>query len=416
MDLVCDLSKFLSRVRVGSAVFGASWLLLVCLAVASDAAVVSSTPWASPAVPARLPAAEAVTLSTRGGLWFDGAAVRRIGDRRIVGHVPAATAHFPYVAESAKHGFALLAGSELLSGSVAGRPAPLPTARSGCWTSGIPSEGAFFTVTGSQLVTGSAWSCSKRRPVGPQPIFERPLRGGRWRVLTRVPGTVPPILAGDSTRLAIGVQQSRSRMQVLLVDPGTGHVRRSVRLPDGYLALDGPARLVVSVPLTRSFPLGPRFDVGQATVSFGAGSSGSAYAVAEFSSHGGVIRRLGTTATQPLVSGGRMIVSTIGDDGSQTLILRALRSGASRRLVGFRDPGRVLLATAFAWPRLAIVQTTSAALPDGQFTCAYGTYMPPSDPTLALLDVTHLTFQPAPRLPPQPTPQERAARCGPPPP
>jgi len=87
-------------------------------------------------------------------------------------------------------------------------------------------------------------------------------------------------------------------------------------------------------------------------------------------------------------------------------------NGATRRLVSFRDPERLPLATAFAWPRLAIVQTTQTALPDGQFTCANGAYAPPTPPTLVMLNAAHAAYQPTPAPPTRPAAKELIERCG----
>jgi hypothetical protein len=234
-------------------------------------------------------------------------------------------------------------------------------------------------------------------------------------VLTRVPGTWPPILAGDQTTVVIGVQKTRSRMRVLLVTTSGRSIAARLSLPDGYLAQDGPERLVVSVPNEGSFPLEPRYDVGLASAEYpgvGASPVHDDVQVSEYSARGRLLRRFGPSHTQPLVSGGHIVVSAIAADGSVTLTQRSLTSGVARPLIGFSDPGRVLMATEFTWPILTFVDTTSATLPDGEFTCTSGPFLPATAPTLVSLNMIGAPFTPAPTTPPLPTPAQYLAQCG----
>ena len=406
----CYLRRRLTRML--GAVAG-SGLMIAALAPQGAAAVpVSPGP-----VPAQAPQGEAIAGSPRRGLWFDGAEVRRLPGGAVVAQLPAGATRWPYITRFSSAGFALLAGGELFSGRPQTPPRRVPTARVGCWTAGAATSGAPFTAAGDELISAAAWSCAPRAPAAQQPIFARKLRGGRWRILTHVPGQWPPILAGDQDTVAIGVQRTRSRMRVLLINTTGRSIAPPMLVPDGYLAQDGPGRLVVSVPSGDSFPLEPRYDVGFGFVEYrGVGAppvdASDVYRVSEYSARGQLLRRFGTSANQPLVSGGHMVVSAIAPDGSETLTLRSLTSRVSRPLIGFSDPGRVLMAAAFTWPMLALVDTTSAALPDGEFTCTNGTFLPPTAPTLVKVNVIRTPFTPAP----QPTPAQRSAQCGPAPP
>jgi hypothetical protein len=147
-------------------------------------------------------------------------------------------------------------------------------------------------------------------------------------------------------------------------------------------------------------------------------SAGGAYRMELYSSHGRRLASLGVTSQPPLVSGTHVI--TVNDDAAtnvQTIAERTLPNGRVRDVIAFNAPGRALVTVAFSWPRLAVIETTSPALPDGQFSCQYGTYGPPTKPFLAELDLArHTRVDPAPIPPPQPTSQQIIARCGPLPP
>ena len=204
------------------------------------------------------------------------------------------------------------------------------------------------------------------------------------------------MLAADQDTVAIGVQKSRSRMRVRLISTTGRAIAAPVLLPDGYLALDG-RRLLVSTPTVGAFPLEPRYDVGFGFVQYGGVETSpvdtnGVYRVSEYSVRGRLVRRFGTSATQPLVSHRAMIVSAIAADGNETMTLRSLITGVSRPLIGFSDPGRELMTATFTWPALTLVDTTSAALPDGQFTCTNGTFSAPTPPTLVELNVIHTPF------------------------
>lgn len=404
------------RVTCALGAVAGSGLVIAVLAARGVAAV----PVLPGPVPARSPQGEAIAGSAGRGFWFDGAEVRRLPGAGVVGQLPAGATGWPYVARSSRGGFALLAGGELFSAAPQALPRRVPSARFGCWTAGARASSALVTVARHELISAAAWSCAPRTPSGEQPVFARKLAGGRWHVLTRVSGRWPLMLAADQDTVAIGVQKSRSRMRVRLISTTGRAIAAPVLLPDGYLALDG-RRLLVSTPTVGAFPLEPRYDVGFGFVQYGGVETSpvdtnGVYRVSEYSVRGRLVRRFGTSATQPLVSHRAMIVSAIAADGNETMTLRSLITGVSRPLIGFSDPGRELMTATFTWPALTLVDTTSAALPDGQFTCTNGTFSAPTPPTLVELNVIHTPFMPAPATPPQPTPAQRLAQCGPPPP
>jgi hypothetical protein len=374
------------------------------------------------------PEGEAIAGSFQRGLWFDGSDVRRLPSGVVIARLATTATQWPYLTRFSGEGNVLIAGGRLFSGGSNAAPKAVPRGQSGCWIAGAPADGAFVVVAGDELISGPVWSCGSRPSRERQPIFWRKLTGGRWHVLTTVPGLWPPILAADGNVVAIGVQKAPSRMNVELISTAGRLVASPVSLPDGYLGLARPQRLVLSTPTQFRFPLEPRYDAGFGYVDYpGADTTSaaanntypithSAYSIAEYLAHGQLVRRLGTSDTQPLISDAVMIVSALSASGDETLMLRSLVNGKSRSLIAFSDPGRVLMNDAFTWPTLTLVETTSAALPDGQFSCTYGTYAPPTSPKLANLNVTRGSFIPAPATPPQPTPAQRLAQCGPVPP
>ncbi len=63
------------------------------------------------------------------------------------------------------------------------------------------------------------------------------------------------------------------------------------------------------------------------------------------------------------------------------------RARQTRRVIGFDDPASDLLAYAFRWPALALVeQTSTPRLPD-EITCDSGEYKPAGKPFLRIIDL-----------------------------
>jgi hypothetical protein len=293
-----------------------------------------------------------------------------------------------------------------------GRSARLRLDGQGRHQPGDAAPSNFFVVAQERLVLDGAWGCSSRRASGPQPLFVRSTRDSRWRVLTRLPGSAPPLLAVSGTTLAVGIQRSLRRMQVLLIDARTAKVRRRFDAPDAYMTFADPDHLVLSLPSFAAFPLEQRVYVAGAEI--GGNSAGGDYRLALYTTTGQRVKDLGRTAELPLASHDRLV--TIDEDltgDTETVSVRRLPDGPTSPLIGFRTPARELISAALAWPRLAIIETTSTALPDGQFTCRYGTYNPPIPPFVQTLNLDgRPAFNPPPREPPQPTPEQLIARCG----
>ncbi len=228
------------------------------------------------------------------------------------------TAVGPYAVRSSGRDVAFVGGGALFAGRLPGRLSRLPPVRSGCWTDGSGWQ-SFFAVADGQLLVGAS-PCDLAYPnLGhSQPLFIHPVAGGRWRVLTHLPGQQPPVLAARADRLAIGVQYSTRRMDVTLLDLATGRRRRPVRLPDGVLSFSGPNRLVDAVPIDGEFPISPAYQ--SAGTTFGYYASG--YDVRLYTDRGRMIARLGRSVRPPLVSGSHVILF----DASPTLGLSIIRN------------------------------------------------------------------------------------------
>jgi hypothetical protein len=188
-------------------------------------------------------------------------------------------------------------------------------------------------------------------------------------------------------------------------------------LPEGYLAFAAPDRLAVSIPAFASFPLDTSLQTANGTYTDARSSLGGGFHVVIYAMNGRAVASLGSTDEQPYISAMRRIaVRYSPQTETQTMSVQGLPNGSPRGVIGF-DAGRTLIAFAWRWPSLALIDTASAALPDGQFSCQYGTYAPPSPPLLTVFDLAQPgTFVPAPIAPPQPTSQQVFATCGPPPP
>jgi hypothetical protein len=267
---------------------------------------------------------------------------------------------------------------------------------------------SFVIAAGADIVSDAVWSCTRTPSRGPEPVFVRPAAGGgRWRVLTRVPGSAPPILATSGGEIAVGVQHSRRKLQVRFLSLAGAPVRPGVTVPDGYLQFSGPHRLVLTVPAATGFPLRPVIDVGNPNVSDE--RTAGAFSTTVYTATGTRVRGVGRSGTLPLVSDGYMVAITKNADGTETLFLRSLTSRGSRPLIGFRTPQRTLITAGFLWPRLALVQTTASS--------TNPCYSFAGPPALTMMDVSRPgSFLPAPPAPPSLTPAQLFAFCGPPPP
>jgi hypothetical protein len=91
-------------------------------------------------------------------------------------------------------------------------------------------------------------------------------------------------------------------------------------------------------------------------------------------------------------------------------------SGATKPVIGFNSSARSLVALAFRWPVLAVVETMSAPLLPSEVHCWSGEYGPPSKPFLGIFDLArNKPFVPPPALV-HVQPSEPLTGCGPAPP
>jgi len=197
---------------------------------------------------------------------------------------------------------------------------------------------------------GAAESLPERLPPFPEPARSPPLEDWPAGRVVRLPGR-PEGLAFDpvSRRLAVGLNEPRGA--VLLVDPDTARVRRSVPLPGGprHLRFAHPGGPLL-VPLERANALaalppgrGPPAltAVGRGPHDVAAAAGGRAFVVNEHSSsmsvaaHGRVVCTLPTPANPGGVA---------ADEGGERVGVVGVRAGAlrvydARRLRGLREVG-----------------------------------------------------------------------------
>jgi hypothetical protein len=214
--------------------------------------------------------------------------------------------------------------------------------------------------------------CHWDDPSVSQPLFIRSLRGGRWRVLRWLAGdTEPPVLTAEGNLVAVGVQLSNAEMEVSILDVRNGRTEARFDLPYGHLAFASRDRLVLSAPV---LPVG--------------------YRLALYSTRGQRIAELGSAQEPPLVSGMHLVT-----DEGQTVSVRSVAGGAAKAVIGFNSPVRSLVALAFRWPALVVVETTSAPLLPSEVHCWSSGYGPASVPFLGLFDLARdQPFVPAPAL------------------
>jgi hypothetical protein len=407
----------MSPIRVPSPLRVSSGVALVSVLAAL---VGASTAHAGPAPP---PAQQAVAIVKAGVVWYENGVVRLTepdGERRVLAATRPAPAGPPQIGSSAT---AVVVDD---GGSFTGGLPPASLARLGpfhspssgrlhCWRPEDAVNIPEFVVAGDELIVAAERTCG---PPGSsrQPLFEKDLRGGPWRVVRWLPNESPPVLAAEGSLLAIGVQHSlTAAMDVQVLDADTGSTRSSLKLPEGYLAFAGRNRLIVSVPTFTSFPLYIRLETPSGDYGGSRGSLGGEYDAAMYNLHGALVRTLGTIPQQPTVSAMRRVaVTNTPQSNTATLSVQSVSGSSQRSVIGF-DQGRSLIALAWRWPLLAIVETTATALPDGTFNCSNGRYSAPSAPFLTTFDLARTSaFVPAPAEPPQPSPQKVLETCGPP--
>jgi len=108
-----------------------------------------------------------------------------------------------------------------------------------------------------------------------------------------------------------------------------------------------------------------------------------------------------------------------GNGEYQTLSVRNLAGGPSggapRSVLGYNSPARALVALAFRWPALAVVETTSTPLLPSEVHCWSGDYGPASKPFLQIFDLArNEAFRPAPPIV-HVQPSQPLTNCGSPP-
>jgi hypothetical protein len=388
-------------------------------------ALIATLVFAAPAaaIPPPPPAQQAVAIVKAGVVWYDNGVVSLIGPAGTRTVLARWKQSYPFGApqiSSSGVAVALAAENRFLGGIP---PAPLATVAFGqkggaheCprWQPELHSVGN-FVVAGDQLVAAAETTCG-RRATSPQPVFVKNLRGGPWRVLRWLHGTAPPMLAADGSLVAIGAQRSPSSTAVRVVNVESGSTVAHANLPDGYLTFAAPDRLTDSIPTFGSFPFYFRLETVDGSFSGARGSLGGGYRTALYTTAGRLVGTLGTEGTLTQTSASRQVEVDYNPSAeTQTVVMKRIPGGETRDVIGMNPPARGLRGLAWRWPKLALIETTSTALPDGQFNCRYGTYGPPSAPFLETFNLAkHGTFVPPPPTPPQPTPQQFFAACGPP--
>jgi hypothetical protein len=370
---------------------------------------------AADAVPPRPPPQQAVAVIRKGIVWYDEGSLIFKGFDASDSHTERLNVsgyEQPQIAASA-NAIALASGEggeespeggfvgDIPPGRVVAIPQPKPIAAGGGCSDWLPAGGyrEDFVLAEYELVSVGNGTCPAGQAPTREPLFVRSLRGGRWRVLLWLAGGAPPILAAEGDLLAVGTQFTQATMQVQLIDLASGRTLSRLNLPDGYLAFSSPQRLVLSVP-AEGFPLAAQ-------------PQGGPFQLALYSTRGDELAQLGSVAAPPLISGPEL-VSSESSEGTRTLFLRALAGGPQRPVIGFNEPGRRLIALAFRWPALVLVQTTSAALAASEVKCGAGYYGPESKPSLGVFDLAEVEpFVPAPSTSPLALEDKLLSGCGP---
>jgi hypothetical protein len=273
----------------------------------------------------------------------------------------------------------------------------------GGWVPMTGAESDFAVSDHELLVAGecqSHWVGECQGNVG-EPTFRQPLfvhdYQGRWRVLRWLPGHCAPVLATEGDLLAAGVELPSGKMRVTTLNVATGRkvAGFDVRLP-GYLGFASRRRLVVSVPESEERTA----EMRRSSERHEAVALQPHYQVELFSLYGRRVAGLGVRTAPPEVSD----MHVLADErlveepfaGDSALIESSLLGGPARRILGFNEPARSVVATAFRWPAVAAVETTSSPLAPGEVTCTSRVYHESSAPFLSVFDLA----QAEPYVPP----------------
>jgi hypothetical protein len=349
----------------------------------------------------RVPPRQEVAVLGRGVVWVDDTHVVFMSFRagtRTLGNLGAETLPRHDGLASSASAVAVLSDERLLMAipprALSAIPQPKPISGGECreWVPGVGADGD-FTVVGDTLV--AAGECLEPGSMGDvvgeqeaatrQPLFVRGARGGHWRVLRWFPGHDPLILAAEGGLLAVGVQVSLAQMHVTIIDMRSGRSDARFAAPDGDLSFASGKRLVLAVPAEFSpeesdFPLGPEVGTDRDT------RDPRSYRLELYSMRGRRVAELGPSVALPSVSHMHVLTDEQAPDG-QVLTVSDLSGGPSRRLIGFDDPARSLLALAFRWPAAVVDETTSSPLAQSEVSCWGGEYGPVSAPFLTTFDL-----------------------------
>jgi hypothetical protein len=374
------------------------------------------------AVPLERPPQQAVAVVKKGVVWFDEGPIffERFGSEKMrLGPGRLRVLTRGPVVSSAR---AVIVGGGQREGAEEANPRFLVSALPGAFESirypplfgdagckGWEPSGP-RVLAGDELVV--AGRCFWDDPFSRQPLFIRSLHGGRWHVLRWLTGEYEPVLAAEGSLLAVGVQHSLAQMDVSILDLHNGRVHAHFTLPDGYLSFASRDRLMLSSPTNTTngvcFPLDEPC---------------RPYRSALYSTHGQHITELSISREPPLVSDMHLLADEYGEAPGigeyQTLSVRNLAGGSSggapRSVIGYNSPARALVALAFRWPALAVVETTSTPLLPSEIHCWSGDYGPASKPFLQIFDLARdEAFRPAPPIV-HVQPSQPLTNCGPPP-
>jgi hypothetical protein len=281
----------------------------------------------------------------------------------------------------------------------------------GCnsWTPLFAGARSDFAVGERELIDASECQSQfgeEQEMATSQPLFIRNVRGGAWHVLRWLKGHNRPILATEGNLLAIGTQLSGSQMHVTVLDLASRHLVAQFDAPDGYLSFASTRRLVLSMRMPLPTAPVPAFPSAaqNKTPSFRRRLPPVRNDL--YSLQGHRLARLGITPEPPLVSHMHLLLRE-PVNGQTVLAVRRMLGKGSRPLIGFNEPARSLLALAFRWPFVAVVQSTSEAVPASEETCRTGAYRHPSPPSLTIFDVARNE----PFLPPPPSAKPPPGVC-----
>jgi len=225
---------------------------------------------------------------------------------------------------------------------------------------GTVTRTAAFAVSGRTLLLAGSPACSSSPPSGPRAVFAKTLPNGPWRVVMRTTARHELVLAAAGQWLAVGAPAGSAMVASVYDRHGRRMRYRVPGLLPGQLQLDS-AGMLMNVA-TGEQPAFPVLDPGLVI---------SARFRASWATPGSPTPQTlkATSSTAPILDRGHIALVTDQLDGTGQLIVKDVRNGRTRSIIGTRPPFRDIRALGLRGNTLAWLQRDDPVSAAG--VCSY---------------------------------------------